>query len=242
MPNKTRDYGDIRITMTYNYGWTWDTTNMGARRGITGYHPTPDGDLRPLGTYAEPGSYHEINQQRATILVGHNPNSTNPRRAVASPTDYVQIWRDTGSPGKHDGSFWRPIAPSGYKSLGDVLVYKYNKPNVNLIWCVREDLVTSAQFPASSIWDDKSSGCANDCAIWSILPNDLRIDGNANIPLAADTFRAFGHYNRPDQELANILVLPIGRDYKELDTETPKITKSTILRRASSMTTRNSAR
>ncbi|KAL8711387.1 MAG: hypothetical protein Q9220_004285 [cf. Caloplaca sp. 1 TL-2023] len=226
--NKTRDYGDLRITMTYDFDWSWDTGGMGCQRGVTGWHAKPQGDLRALGTYAEPGGYHDINQKRAMLLVGSNPNASPSKPAVKSPDDYTRIWIDEGGGGQYDGTFWRPVAPTGYKSLGDVIVASYTKPSVDKIWCVREDLVTTAQFPASSLWDDAGGGGKYDGAIWNIIPSDLGIDGNPNVPLVADTFRAFNNYRRPAQETANVLILSLGRDYGTLDTSVPNVTKNAI--------------
>lgn len=76
MSTKTFDYGDLRISMTSSYGWVWDDTGSGARRSVCLWTPTSDGSLSPLGDYAEPGGYHEINGKRASLLVGQNPNTS----------------------------------------------------------------------------------------------------------------------------------------------------------------------
>ncbi|RYC56124.1 hypothetical protein CHU98_g10091 [Xylaria longipes] len=83
MANKTFDYGDLRISMTSNYGWVWDDTGSGATRSVCLWTPSSQGDLFPLGDYAQPGSFFEIGGKRASLLVGQNPNTRPTQPAVA---------------------------------------------------------------------------------------------------------------------------------------------------------------
>jgi hypothetical protein len=224
MSNKTFDYGDLRITMTADYGWVWDDTGTGARRSVCLWTPTSQGNLSPLGDYAEPRGYFEINgNKRASLLVGQNPNTRPSKSAVARPTDYTRIWIDNGSGGKHDGAVWRPVAPTGYVALGDVGCYGYGKPSLTKMWCVREDLVGYGKFLATSAWDDGGSGATQSVSMWAVQTDTVGVDGSANIPVMADTFRAQSNYSRPGGEAARVLLLPVGKDYKQFDTHIPTV-------------------
>lgn len=226
MSNKTRDYGDLRVTMTSEYDWAWDDKGTGAARSVSFWLPKKQqGDaLKPLGTYGQPGApMGSFNHKRATLLVGQNPN-TNPRQsAVARPSDYSVIWTDVKTKGKVDGSIWRPIPPTGYVCLGDVAVSTHSKPSRDLIWCVREDLVGRGKFLGSSFWDDKKSKAPSDVSCWEIVPESIGIEGSPNLPVSADTFRAPKDYQRPSASLANILLLPVGKDYNLFDTPMPEV-------------------
>lgn len=197
-------------------------------RDVNMWHPVHQGNLYPLGTFAESGPARDINGKRASLLVGANPNTKPSKPAVARPSDYTLIWRDEGTKSDGDGSFWRPIAPAGYVSLGDVAVTRWDKPPLDKIWCVREDLAGWSTFLASSIWDDLESGGDIDGSCWSIVPSTLGIEGSPNIPIVADAFRAENGYTRPDSKLARILVLPIGNHYKKFKAPMPEITPDTI--------------
>ncbi|KFA48381.1 hypothetical protein S40293_10828 [Stachybotrys chartarum IBT 40293] len=104
---------------------------------------------------------------------------------------------DWGSGGKHHVAFWRPIAPSGYVALGDLCTIGHNKPETGRIWCVREDLVGYGKFLASSDWDDTGSKADSDASIWAVHTDTIGIEGAANLPVVADTFRAQSNWSRP---------------------------------------------
>lgn len=233
MANLTRDYGDLRVTMTSSYAWTWDSTGVVIPRQAATWHPSSQGNLSPLGTYAEPGLYHDISGKRATLLVGQNPNTNPPKSAVARPIDYTEIWNDRSSGGKHDLTVWRPVAPEGYASLGDVAARGYgNKPSVNLVWCVRQDYVGRGKFIGTSVWDSNQTFLKASriklVSWWEILPDSIGLDGAANIPVRADTFRAQASMSRPTADLANILLLPVGKSYDRFTAPMPVITPDNI--------------
>ncbi|KAF2125610.1 putative vacuolar protein sorting-associated protein [Dothidotthia symphoricarpi CBS 119687] len=221
MANKTFDYGDLRISMTSSYTWNWDDTGSGASRDVGVWTPNSQGDLYPVGSHVEP-HHNDINGKRGSLIVGQNPNTKPSKSAVARPVDYTEIWRDTKSGATKNGAFWRPVPPAGYVALGDV-GSDHNKPNVNKIWCVREDLVGYGRFLATSVWDDVKSGAAKDVSLWSVETDTVGIDGASNLPIAGDTFRTQGNYSRPDGEAARVLQLPIGKHFKQFDTAIPTL-------------------
>ncbi|KAI8947922.1 putative vacuolar protein sorting-associated protein [Xylaria longipes] len=229
MANKTFDYGDLRISMTSNYGWVWDDTGSGATRSVCLWTPSSQGDLFPLGDYAQPGSFFEIGGKRASLLVGQNPNTRPTQPAVARPIDYTQIWGDWGSGGKHDGRIWRPVAPAGYVALGDVGSYGYSsKPSVNKIWCVRQDLVGYGKFLENSTWTNQGSGASLDVSFWAVHPNSIGVEGAECLPVLADTFRAYGNYSRPSGDEARVLLLPAPKNYDRFRAPAPQLEATKI--------------
>lgn len=91
--------------------------------------------------------------------------------ALAPPLDYFMVWGDYGSGASWDGSFWFPIAPTGYVCLGLVAQYGYAKPALDEIRCVREDL-TRPGTVGPMIWIDRGTGADTDFGSWFITPED----------------------------------------------------------------------
>lgn len=74
--------------------------------------------------------------------------------------------------------FWVPVPPPGYSAIGCV-AGKNSRPDkevVESIRCVRNDLVTGANFVESSIWDTRSfkSGQQQQLSIWPV-DNEVKI-------------------------------------------------------------------
>lgn len=233
MSNQTYDYSDLRVSLTSAYDWVWNDSGSGAHRNVTFWQPKSqgDGDLRPLGSIGI-GDYPDINGRTATLLVGANPNelTSGGKPAVASPTRYTRFWLDEGSGAHHNGSIWMPIPPAGYVSLGHVVTSGWwDQPDVNKIWCLRDDLVTDGNFGASSFWDDENSGAKIDVSCWSILPDSVGVSGSEDIPILADTFWATKTYSRPGYS-PRVPVLRIRNKFKEFVAKLPEIRPDTIPR------------
>ncbi|KAF7948064.1 uncharacterized protein EAE97_003475 [Botrytis byssoidea] len=196
MTNATRDYGDLRVTMTSAFDWVWSDKGSGASKDFEAYHPKAQGNLRPLGSVGF-SSYGDRNGKFAVILVGNNPSSTG-KAAVASPTGYDLIWRDEKSGGSHNGSFWRPRAPSG------------------------------SNYFRSKVWDDHKSGAKSDCSVWDIgLPN-IGANGGENIPISCETFRVNNSWSEPNNGLAQVLDLSNPKRFTEFTAPPPTFTKNNI--------------
>ncbi|TGO20036.1 hypothetical protein BTUL_0001g00430 [Botrytis tulipae] len=228
MPNQTRDYGDLRVTMTADYHWAWDNNKYGTHRGCTFWNPAPQGDMRTLGTVCVGKQNYWARNWRATILFGPKPNSTNPNPAVKRPTDYTRLWWESNDHSWHMGSVWRPIAPAGYVALGDLMVNSIDKPSLDYLWCLRADLVKPANYWPADIWNDRGSGRSTDISIWAVVPEAMGINGNAKIPLFADTFIHSNTYNPPHTGLAFVPVLDLGNEFQEFDQSVPTFTKTSI--------------
>ncbi|CAN9198434.1 unnamed protein product [Alternaria alternata] len=233
MPNKTRDYGDLRVTMTSEWEWRWNDRGTGATRAIDVYHAKSQGELRPLGSFVS-STYIDgstLTGKRATLLVGNNPDAKG-KPAVASPTGYTLMWNDRGGGGKFDGSFWRPTAPAGYVSLGDICTSSYKDPSPNEVWCVREDLAIDSDYEPASLWDDRNSGAKLYASVWAISRPVPDRAGSERICVLNDTCRLGpdNKYDQPDWRLAKVLGLPCPREFTRYDTKTPEFTKDNLPR------------
>ncbi|KAF5870950.1 putative duf946 domain-containing protein [Botrytis fragariae] len=213
MENATEDYGDLRVTMTSAFDWVWNDKGSGASKDFEAYHPKSQGNLRPLGSIGF-SSYGDKNGKFATLLVGNSPSSTG-KAAVASPTGYDQIWRDEKSGASYDGSFWRPRAPSGYVSLGDVCSGSWSAPSTDKIWCVRADLAQTSNHFSAKIWDDQKTGAKYDCSVWVIGPPSTGVNGGEKISISSETFRANDGWTEPSSGLAQVLALPNPKSYQQ---------------------------
>ncbi|KAM0175891.1 hypothetical protein ACHAPF_005254 [Botrytis cinerea] len=192
----------------------------------------PQSNLCALGSIGVT-HYDEINGKQASILVGLNPNQSPPSGkspALARPTSYTQIWNDAKSGGRHDGAIWRPNAPSGYISLGDVVGGSHSvPPSTSAIWCLRVDLTHVANYAASDFWDDKKSGAAKNVSCWQLVPESTGLNGDEYLPISAGTFRAHGAYDvKPSLSLAYVPLLEVENQFQKFDVRAPSITPTTI--------------
>mmetsp|Transcript_2963 Transcript_2963/g.6500 ORF Transcript_2963/g.6500 Transcript_2963/m.6500 type:complete len:1161 (+) Transcript_2963:145-3627(+) len=89
-----------------------------------------------------------------------------PGDILMPPLDYSLIWKDSGSGGDMDGSFWEPIPPTGYTCLGHVVQPNYRKPSTNLIRCIKTSYVTDAG--KSWLWTDAGSGADWDASVYQV--------------------------------------------------------------------------
>ncbi|KAM0174922.1 hypothetical protein ACHAPF_005831 [Botrytis cinerea] len=229
MTNATKDYGDLRVTMTSAFNWVWNDQGSGATKSFEAHHPVSQGQLRPLGSLGFPKFNEERNGKFAALLVGNNPNSSG-RAAVASPTGYTLIWKDQKSGGKHNGSFWRPTAPNGYVSLGDVCSGSWDAPSNEAIWCVRADLVQDSNHYKAKVWDDQKSGAKSNCSVWNIGLPTTGTHGGEKIPISSETFRANNSWSEPSNDLAQVLTLPNPKRFTEFTASPPNFTKNNIPR------------
>ncbi|KAJ8068536.1 hypothetical protein OCU04_004086 [Sclerotinia nivalis] len=212
--------------MTSAFDWVWSDKGSGASKDFEAYHPKAQGNLRPLGSLGF-SSYGHRNGKFAALLIGNNPSSTG-QAAVASPTGYDQIWRDEKSGADYNGSFWRPRAPSGYVSLGDVCSGSWNTPSTDKIWCVRSDLVQSSNYFKLKVWDDRRSGAKSDCSVWDIGLPSIGVNGREKIPISSETFRANNSWSEPNNSLAQVLTLPNPKKYTEFTAPPPSFTKNNL--------------
>lgn len=90
---------------------------------------------------------------------------------IKPPTDYELLWRDRGSGGQQEGSFWRVEAPLGYVALGDVACNGYDPPSPQFTAkyaCIRGDLLSEGVVNPVPVYTDRGSGAPMDVSIWNV--------------------------------------------------------------------------
>jgi len=163
------EFKDLRIGFTTQFALQWNDKGSGGKRDGAYWRPVAIGNLNgyhPLGDYGV-GNYNDVNGQAAVAVVSDvNGPSGN---ALRPPLDYELVWTDKGSGSDRDGSMWRPLPPPGYVALGLVCNNGYGKPAVDIIRCVRADLVI-ASLIGNLVWDDSGTGADRDFGSWEISP------------------------------------------------------------------------
>ncbi|KAM0477560.1 hypothetical protein ACHAPX_005873 [Trichoderma viride] len=205
----------LYTTTTSSFTPRWNDRGSGASRDGGFWHPSPQGDMRPLGSVAV-SHYNDINGNNIARLYGPTTSSsadaasTSGPGPVASPIGYTEIWKDEKSRAAKDGSFWRPIPPNGYVALGDVAQSGWSAPNYKDVWCVRQDIVKQGSFGSNSVWDDKKSGAKSDVSIWEVRGSsvlaaggDEAVDGEAAATYLGP-IRGSQNYDAPDSSFAQV--------------------------------------
>ena len=78
---------------------------------------------------------------------------------MRAPLDYTLIWSSATDcedcmPSGNEVSFWRPVPPDNYVSLGDVAVTGGIKPSVDMIKCVPEKYVREVEYEDMA-WNER---------------------------------------------------------------------------------------
>ena len=87
-----------------------------------------------------------------------------PENIFKRPTHYQQIWKDSGSGGQKEGSFWTVVCPNGFASLSDLCQLGYGTPSSGAVWCINKRYLEN-DYHDKWIWDDRWSGAYDDVDI-----------------------------------------------------------------------------
>ncbi len=134
------------------------------------YRPIAPVGFHALGHYGDSADAKSCNQPapRGFMLVAKELEPG----ALAKPRDYVEVWRSTGALNEPEGSFWQPLPQPGYVCLGMVAQGGHNKPDLDEIRCVRQDLTVQGRA-GSLVWNtDRGSGSEVDFGAWRIKARD----------------------------------------------------------------------
>jgi len=205
-------FGNLLINFTSEFHRIWDSRGSGSSVGSF-WRPTPAPDLLPgyfpLGDLAVTG-YENINGNRIVAVVCEGElqgDDASRSKALSPPTDYEKVWRDSNSGAAADCTVWRPIPPSGYVAMGLVCSNGRDKPLLNAIRCVREDLVIATTV-GHLIWDDKGSGARQNFSAWHIDPPQA---AEGEIYFAPGTFFSVQSHSRPVNSIAYALRMQLPR-------------------------------
>ncbi|MFW9083644.1 Vps62-related protein [Pseudomonas sp. P2758] len=196
-PMQSITVDNLLINFTTEFQRVW-TCNSSTAKPCAFWRPTPAPDLLPgyfpLGDVAISGDGN-INGGRIVAVVCEGPAASADAqrgKALSPPEDFEQVWSDTGS-NPAGGTLWLPLAQEGYVALGLVCSINDEKPSLNAVRCVREDLVTAASVGAL-IWDDQGSRANQGFSVWSVDP-PLAEAGEINF--APGTFVSSNNHDRP---------------------------------------------
>ncbi|GBG91749.1 hypothetical protein CBR_g53601 [Chara braunii] len=167
---------------------------------------------RVLSQVAVP-HYQPIGGLVATI-VARNVDASVP--VLKSPVGFAQMWTDQGSGAHLHGSVWRPIPPTGYVCLSDIVVDSWAPPapGVGPFVCValnpaiaNHSYAREAKF-AGLIWDDRGSGAACDVTIHGIEMAQYPPDEKERLSLLVNGFLAGTIYDNNPSATPYLLELP----------------------------------
>lgn len=113
--------------------------------------------------------------------------------AVDHPNDYERVYADTGSGGKQDGSFWKPVCPLGYVGLGLIAQRSHKKPSLAEMVCVQRKYTTFARI-GERIWNNKGSGARQKVTLWDVTPAPIPPLSRATY-LTSGSFAAHASYH-----------------------------------------------
>jgi len=166
---------NLLINFTTEFHRIWDTRGSKSKKPGAFWRPTPPPDVLPgffpLGDVAVSGNDNVNGKRVVAVVCEGDPQSEGATKgkALSRPDDYEQVWKDSGSGSRTDGSIWRPIPPDGYVALGLVCSNNHEKPSLNAVRCVRADLVIASGV-GDVIWDDRGSGAEQNFSAWSTDP------------------------------------------------------------------------
>lgn len=192
------EFEDLLINFTTNFTRIWDDKGAGCWDNATFWRPKPAPDCQkdyyPLGDLIH-WDFHNADQNCVIALVSEKasaPGDGVKKPALSKPDDYVLVWNDKNSGAKKNVSIWNPVAPSGYVALGQVCNDSYDKPSINLVRCIRADLVVASTI-AGWRWNTRGSN-AKQFSVWSVLP-PAAVPGEAYF--SPGTFISHASFDKP---------------------------------------------
>ena len=183
----TADTG-LKVASWNEYNWVYSDAGTGGDNNISiwrvknmpfGWYSLGDTvGLATSGYYA-----YTYSRLPGSSLIAYDDGSG----LLAKPTGYTWRWNDSGTGGDTDVTFWTPIAPEGYTSLGDIAIPSQSRtpPSTDMVRCVRNDLL----LPGSALWEwsDAGSGGTYDSTIYLVTS---KVGDNVNDGLSPNTHKS----------------------------------------------------
>jgi Vacuolar protein sorting-associated protein 62 len=140
-----------------NQTLNWDDSGSGA--DLDGYFFIPNTGKSEYiigghASYKRKSNYHCV-----TTVNQASSNAAGMPPLLVAPSDWKQVWKDSGSGATKDGSFWQAIPPdNNYRCIGSVSQLLHNrKPDLPNYRCVHASLTEKVRTK-NLIWSDKGSG------------------------------------------------------------------------------------
>ncbi|MFQ5661607.1 MAG: Vps62-related protein [Gammaproteobacteria bacterium] len=162
----------IQHIITNQYQMVWKDSGSGARKDFASFRPVASNGYYPLADVAVAGPWkgkRYASPEFNTLLVKSG------ELELKKPVGYEKIWSSKGSNSDKPFSSWGPIAPAGYRCLGDVGSQSLDKmPSTDAIRCIPEQCAQETQI-GERIWRDKGSGADIDFSVWLVPSVNLYI-------------------------------------------------------------------
>ncbi|KAE9584952.1 putative vacuolar protein sorting-associated protein [Lupinus albus] len=159
------DLGGLQVTQISAFNKVWSTREGGLDNiGATIFEPQniPEG-FYMLGSYSQPNN----KALYGWVLVAKDVSSNTTNPTLKQPIDYTLVWSSESLNINQDGHayIWLPSTPNGYKAVGHVVTTTPDKPSLDKIRCVREDLTDQSE-QYSLIWSN------NGFFVYDVRPNN----------------------------------------------------------------------
>ena len=150
----------------------WTTYEGGPDNlGASFFEPTelPEG-FSMLGSYCQPNNKPLFGW---VLAAKNDPSASN--AALRKPVDYTLVSSSESLNIKQDnyGYIWLPTGPDGYKAVGHVVTTSPEKPSLDRVRCVREDLTNQCETH-TWIWGLSNVVDANKINVYAVGPCDRR--------------------------------------------------------------------
>lgn len=205
---KTIDCGDLTIAFVTDFELAWGDWGSGANQRGSWWRPRVPAGFHALGHFGW-RSYDNPSNRQAVVVAKDNSRQGD---ALRRPTSYQSVWGDWGSGSSGDGRFWQPVAPSGYKALGSVVLGSYDDNQGRIaqaapVMCVREDLVSEGAI-GELLYGDWGSGADQDFSSYFIDVMNNYPSGDGFTRLGVNSFVGVASYGKPTSSpVANVLKL-----------------------------------
>lgn len=153
----------LAFSTTSSFTEVWSDKGSGADTDGTFYRTNPPDGFFSIGDYGQ-SNYKEPS---GTVLVIQAIDDDPNNPLLKPPTGFAQIVNDKGSGADQDGSFWYPLPPAGYVSIGSVVQQGYNPPTIQNYRCLRLDQVEKGSN-GGLIYADHGSGADEDMSIFRL--------------------------------------------------------------------------
>lgn len=157
----TTDTPSLEFRRTSEFQPVWKDIGSGAYEDFAVWRPVARDGFYPLGDVSNTspwqGERYGSPSFETLLVKGGKP-----------PVDYQKVWDSQGSFSDKPFSSWQPVAPQGYRCLGEVGSRSLDqKPPRDSIHCVPEKCVTETRLE-KKIWEDKGSGADLDFTAWLV--------------------------------------------------------------------------
>lgn len=183
----TINLGELEVQKVRSFEsiWSWNPPRN-KKKGFTFCRPreVPEGFFC-LGHYCQPNDrplhgYLLVARESASSQTDASYNSKSKKKpALQKPLDYELVW--SPNDGSEDnfvmcGHFWFPVPPEGYMSMGFLVTDSLDKPNLDEVRVVREDLTDKCENH-HLIFNSDHNFPGLPFRVWSTRPSDRGVLG-----------------------------------------------------------------